>query len=85
MSDCRHKFASNVVEKALQHSNPDECEGLVAALMGNNGEKDRIASLLRDPFGNFPVQVSDSHLMANDRPHSYMLKGIKSRNYSTSS
>jgi hypothetical protein len=54
----KHKFASNVVEKALEHSHPDDKRAIVEELIGvQPGGANKIAMLLRDPIANFPVQV----------------------------
>jgi hypothetical protein len=56
----RHKFASNVVEKALKYANPADRRELIAELVGENTDNpdERVASLLRDGYGNFPVQTA---------------------------
>lgn len=57
---CRHKFASNVVEKALKHANPADKRALISEMMGEGLEtsENRIQTLLRDQYGNFPVQTA---------------------------
>lgn len=56
----RHKFASNVVEKALKYANPADRRELISELMGENTDspEDRVGSLLRDGYGNFPIQTA---------------------------
>lgn len=57
---CRHKFASNVVEKALKHANAKDKRELISEMMGegSDGSENRIQTLLRDQYGNFPVQTA---------------------------
>lgn len=57
---CRHKFASNVVEKALKHANDKDKRELISEMMGEgtDGSENRIQTLLRDQYGNFPVQTA---------------------------
>lgn len=56
----RHKFASNVVEKALKFSRAEDRRVLIAEMIGDKAEgaENRIATLLRDSYGNFPVQTA---------------------------
>ena len=55
----RHKFASNVCEKALQHAEPEDRRILVDELIdAQDDDTTKIPMLLRDAFGNFPLQVS---------------------------
>ena len=55
----RHKFASNVCEKALVHCQPQDRRDLVDELIGIKSDgTTNIPTLLRDAFGNFPLQVS---------------------------
>jgi mRNA-binding protein PUF3 len=57
----KHKFASNVVEKAIIHSSRNDKREIVKELidMQPNGIN-KVAALLRDPIANFPVQVGSS-------------------------
>lgn len=56
----RHKFASNVCEKALQHAEPEDRRILVDELIdAQDDDTTKIPMLLRDAFGNFPLQVSN--------------------------
>jgi len=58
MSVSRHKFASNVCEKALQHAEPEDRRILVDEVIdAQEDEITKIPMLLRDAFGNFPLQV----------------------------
>lgn len=58
---CRHKFASNVIEKALTRATENDRRDLIVELMDAkpNGSN-KIALLLKDPYANFPVQVRHS-------------------------
>ncbi|WVR05344.1 hypothetical protein IAU60_002358 [Kwoniella sp. DSM 27419] len=55
----RHKFASNVVEKAIINATPDDRRDLIKELIGaqSNGAN-QVAMLLWDPFANFPLQTA---------------------------
>lgn len=55
---CRHKFASNVVEKALKHANAADKRELISEMIGDDSGENRIQTLLRDQYGNFPVQTA---------------------------
>ena len=55
-----HKFASNVCEKALLHSELDVRRALVDELIDVKPDgTNNVGMLLRDSFGNFPLQVSE--------------------------
>jgi len=55
----RHKFASNVCEKALEHASPRDRTALIIELIGKKPDgSSNVAMLLRDAFANFPLQVS---------------------------
>jgi len=54
----RHKFASNVCEKALIHCRPEDRRELVDELIDVKPDgTTNVPMLLRDAFGNFPLQV----------------------------
>lgn len=57
---CRHKFASNVVERAIRHANRDDKRMIITEMMGDSPEdsESRIGTLLRDGYGNFCVQTA---------------------------
>ena len=55
----RHKFASNVIEKALQHGDRQEREEMIDELIGEQPDGyNQVFKLLKDAYGNFPIQVS---------------------------
>lgn len=56
----RHKFASNVVERAIRHAKHEDKRAIIAEMMGDTPEdgESRIGTLLRDGFGNFTVQTA---------------------------
>ena len=55
----RHKFASNVIEKALQHGGRQEREEMIDELIGEQSDgNNQVFKLLKDAYGNFPIQVS---------------------------
>ncbi|KAK1925075.1 armadillo-type protein [Papiliotrema laurentii] len=55
----RHKFASNVCERAMQHARPEDRRSLIDELINMQPDgSTHIPMLLRDAFGNFPLQVS---------------------------
>lgn len=55
----RHKFASNVIEKALKQADERERREMIDELIDEQPDgSNQIAKLLKDAYGNFPVQVS---------------------------
>jgi len=55
----RHKFASNVIEKALQHGDREQREEMIDELIGEQADgTTQVYKLLKDAYGNFPIQVS---------------------------
>lgn len=56
---CKHKFASNVIEKALTFGSSEDRKLIIDRIIGLKADgTSEIPNLLRDQFGNFPVQVS---------------------------
>lgn len=52
-----HKYASNVIEKALQCATPEERSHLVEAITGQQGDPHPpLLVMMRDRFGNYIVQ-----------------------------
>jgi len=49
-----------VVEKALKCANSADRRQLISELMGENTDspEERVGSLLRDGYGNFPIQTA---------------------------
>lgn len=59
---CRHKFASNVCEKALQYATPKDRDELIRELVDVKPDGTNMCgTLLRDAYGNFPLQVCRLH------------------------
>ena len=59
MTVCRHKFASNVCEKALLHASMEDRRILIDELIDAQPDgSTRIPMLLRDAYGNFPLQTA---------------------------
>ena len=57
----RHKFASNVCEKALTKSTGQDLRDLITELIGLRPDgTNNVRMLLQDAFGNFPLQVCHS-------------------------
>lgn len=55
----RHKYASNVIEQALKLADKQERRTMVEELIGEQPDgTNQIQKLLKDAYGNFPVQVS---------------------------
>ncbi|WVQ98978.1 hypothetical protein IAU59_006110 [Kwoniella sp. CBS 9459] len=55
----RHKFASNVVEKAIIHANEADRKLLIDELVNVKPDgTNQVGMLLRDAFGNFPLQTA---------------------------
>ena len=58
MSVARHKFASNVCEKALNNASMEDRRALITELVNLKPDgSNNVELLLRDAFGNFPLQV----------------------------
>lgn len=51
-----HKYASNVVEKALSCGTYDERAGVITAIIGDGESHPPILNMMRDRFGNYIVQ-----------------------------
>ncbi|WWD01141.1 hypothetical protein V866_008080 [Kwoniella sp. B9012] len=59
LSLARHKFASNVVEKAILNASKDDQKLLIDELVGVKEDgSNQVGMLLRDAFGNFPLQTA---------------------------
>ncbi|WWD16167.1 hypothetical protein CI109_100592 [Kwoniella shandongensis] len=55
----RHKFASNAIEKAIIRAEPEDRRQLIDELIGSNADgTNNVGMLLRDAFGNFPLQTA---------------------------
>ncbi|WWC69214.1 uncharacterized protein I206_103151 [Kwoniella pini CBS 10737] len=55
----RHKFASNVVEKAILNADESDRKLLIDELVGLKEDgTNQVGMLLRDAFGNFPLQTA---------------------------
>ncbi|WVF71933.1 hypothetical protein IAT40_006743 [Kwoniella sp. CBS 6097] len=55
----RHKFASNVVEKAIVNANEADRKLLIKEVVGVQPDgTNQVGMLLRDAFGNFPLQTA---------------------------
>ncbi|KAK6941178.1 Pumilio RNA-binding repeat [Dillenia turbinata] len=52
----QHKFASNVVEKCLQHGDAAERELLIEEVVGQNEGNDNLLIMMKDQFANYVVQ-----------------------------
>ena len=58
-----HKYASNVCEKALIYGELGERIELTDELIGiKQTGRSNVEMLLRDPFGNFALQVSENSM-----------------------
>ncbi|KAL7424207.1 hypothetical protein Q5752_001793 [Cryptotrichosporon argae] len=73
----RHKFASNVVEKALEKATVLEKHALIKELIGADEATgtNQIGALLRDAYGNFPVQTALN--VADDAQRDELLEIIR--------
>ena len=52
----QHKFASNVVEKCLQHGGARERKLLIKEMLGPTDENEPLQAMMKDPFANYVVQ-----------------------------
>ena len=56
MEMSQHKFASNVVEKCLQHGSHSDRQILISEIMGRSEENGPLQMMMKDQFGNYVVQ-----------------------------
>lgn len=52
----RHKFASNVVEKCLVYSSPEQRQLLINEMLGETEENEPLQAMMKDQFANYVVQ-----------------------------
>ncbi|KIK57806.1 hypothetical protein GYMLUDRAFT_172336 [Collybiopsis luxurians FD-317 M1] len=52
----RHKFASNVCEKALQYAEPEARRALVDEIISSKPERKLILSMMQDSYANYVLQ-----------------------------
>ncbi|KAK4269599.1 hypothetical protein QN277_022736 [Acacia crassicarpa] len=78
----QHKYASNVVEKCLEHGDATEREALISEIIGQPGEGHNLLTMMKDQYANYVIQKlldisSDSHreiLLNQIRDHIDALK-----------
>ncbi|KAG6668951.1 pumilio homolog 5-like [Carya illinoinensis] len=51
-----HKYASNVVEKCLEHGDTTERELLIGEIIGQSEDNDNLLTMMKDQFANYVVQ-----------------------------
>ncbi|KAM6562760.1 hypothetical protein CsatB_022758 [Cannabis sativa] len=66
-----HKYASNVVEKCLEHGNTEERELLIEEILGVSEENDSLLTMMKDQFANYVVQKMFEK--SNDRQRAILL------------
>ncbi|ERN12505.1 pumilio homolog 5 [Amborella trichopoda] len=52
----QHKFASNVIEKCLEYSDPAERDHLIDEIVGHTEGNDNLLIMMKDQFANYVVQ-----------------------------
>ncbi|XP_058068357.1 pumilio homolog 5-like isoform X3 [Magnolia sinica] len=52
----QHKFASNVIEKCLEHGDSTERELLIEEIVGQTEGNDNLLTMMKDQFANYVVQ-----------------------------
>ncbi|XP_024019311.1 pumilio homolog 5 isoform X1 [Morus notabilis] len=67
----QHKYASNVVEKCLEHGNTSEVEVLIEEILGQSEENDYLLTMMKDQFANYVVQKIFEK--SNDRQREILL------------
>lgn len=53
---CQHKFASNVVEKCLEYSDPLTRDKLIKEIIGLGDANDNLLVLMKDQYANYVIQ-----------------------------
>ncbi|XP_057980594.1 pumilio homolog 5-like isoform X1 [Malania oleifera] len=78
----QHKFASNVIEKCLEHADTAERELLIGEIFGDDDGNDNLLTMMKDQFANYVVQkileICADHqreiLLSRIRVHLHALK-----------
>ncbi|PKU64354.1 Uncharacterized protein MA16_Dca005277 [Dendrobium catenatum] len=71
----QQKFASNVIEKCLTYSSPEERQLLINEMLGSTEENEPLQAMMKDQFGNYVVQkVLET---CDDRNRELILSRIK--------
>ncbi|KAK9282310.1 hypothetical protein L1049_005224 [Liquidambar formosana] len=71
----QHKYASNVVEKCLEHGDAAEQELLIEEIIGQPEENDNLLTMMKDQFANYVVQKSLE--TCNDKQRETLLNRIR--------
>ncbi|KAA8541526.1 hypothetical protein F0562_022678 [Nyssa sinensis] len=71
----QHKYASNVVEKCLEHGDTAEQELLIEEILGQSEENDNLLTMMKDQFANYVVQKILE--ISNNRQQEALLNRIK--------
>lgn len=70
-----HKYASNVVEKCLEHGDVAERELLIEEILSQSEENDNLLVMMKDQFANYVVQkILD---ISNDNQREVLLNRIR--------
>jgi pumilio RNA-binding family len=70
-----HKYASNVVEKCLEHGDAAERELLIEEILSQSEENDNLLVMMKDQFANYVVQkILD---ICNDNQREVLLNRIR--------
>ncbi|XP_028772080.1 pumilio homolog 5 [Neltuma alba] len=70
----QHKYASNVVEKCLEHGDATEREALISEIIGQPGEDHNLLTMMKDQFANYVIQKLLD--ISNDRHREMLLNHI---------
>ncbi|XP_054780979.1 pumilio homolog 5-like isoform X2 [Prosopis cineraria] len=70
-----HKYASNVIEKCLEHGDATEREAMIAEIIGQPGEDHNLLTMMKDQFGNYVIQKLLD--IGNDRHREILLNHIR--------
>lgn len=76
----QHKFASNVVEKCLEHAGTAEREVLIQEIVLHNEGTDNLLTMMKDQFANYVVQKILERCTENQRE--ILLSRIKAHAHS---
>ncbi|KAE7998945.1 hypothetical protein FH972_003438 [Carpinus fangiana] len=71
----QHKYASNVVEKCLEHGDTLERELLIEEIIGQSEDNDNLLIMMKDQFANYVVQKILE--ISNDKQREILLNRIR--------
>jgi pumilio RNA-binding family len=64
----QHKFASNVVERCLQHGGQQGRQMIINEMLGQTEEADSLQAMMKDQYANYVVQKVHHRSCSNNVP-----------------